>query len=296
MGMIGQPGADRILGLVSSFDDSRDASSSISNRAIYLSGKACWYAGTGDRQACDEVVQGLEDEAAASGDPSLVVYARGWRVMRAFRDGDFARVPELINDAYADIGIHVTNTATLMAAWQMWLAYEEGRSAEIIEPLKMVAASTPGVTGMLAAVATHLAEAGLLEEARETVDRLIAGFPKMGRNATWGTTLAFTAHPAALVGDPVQARAVLAELEPFAGEIIFLSSVVGQGAADRYRGALLSVLERHDEAIAALTAAIALERRLGAEPYVVRSQYWLGRALIAAGLPDEARSVRHPRA
>ncbi|MEY2470044.1 MAG: hypothetical protein QOF21_2742 [Actinomycetota bacterium] len=291
MGMIGQPGAARILEIVESFDDSRDASSSGSNRAIYLSGKACMYAGIGDRETCDEIVALLRDEADETHDPSLVVYSRGWDVMRAFRDGDFANVQQYINVAFSDVGIHVANLATLMAAWQMWLAYEEGRSAEIIGALRMVAASTPGVHGMNAAVATHLAEAGLLEEAREMVDVIVDALPSMGRNATYGTTLALTAHAAAHVGDRLQASALLEELDPFSGEIIFLSSVVGQGAADRYRGALLSILDRHDEAIRALETAIALERRLGAEPFVVRSQYWLGRAFLAAGLPDDARDA-----
>ena len=207
------------------------------------------------------------------------------------RDGEFAGIPELISMAFSDVGIHVANTASLMAVWAMWLAYEEGRSSEVVDMVRMVATTTPGVGGMTAAAATHLAEAGLLEEARELVDALLEKFPSMGRNATWGTTVALTAHAAAHVGDPHHAAALLDELAPFSGEIIFLSSVVGQGAADRYRGALLSILERHDEAIAALESAIALERRLGATPYVTRSQYWLGRALIAAGLADDARDT-----
>ena len=291
MGMIGQPGSARIIDIIESFDDSREASTHFSNRAIYLSGKAAFYASVGDRKACDEIVQLVTAEAEETGDPTLLVYGRGWDVMRALRDGNFAAAPELISQAYSNIGINVANTATLMAAWTMWLAYEEGRSAEVLEGLRMVAASVPGVHGMSAAVATHLAEMGLLDEAHEMVATIVAGMDSFGRNATFGTSLALTADAAAHVGDPEHATALLRELDSFSGEIIFLSSVCGQGAADRYRGALLSVLGRHDEAIAALQAAIVLERRLGAEPFIVRSQYWLGRALIAAGLHDDARDA-----
>ena len=84
MGMIGQPGAAKVIEIVESFDDSRDASRSSSNRAVYLSGKACLYAGVGDRATCDAVVGVVDREAAETGDPSLLVYKRGWDVMRAF--------------------------------------------------------------------------------------------------------------------------------------------------------------------------------------------------------------------
>ena len=51
------------------------------------------------------------------------------------------------------------------------------------------------------------------------------------------------------------------------------------GAFDRYRGMLLSLLGRHDEAVAALTAALALEESVDAPTLTARTRYWLARAL-----------------
>ena len=291
MGMITQPGAARTLQIVQSFDDAIGASSNNSNRALYLSGKAWVYASTGDRAGCDAVVDQLLAEADETGDPSLSAYARGWQVQRAFLNGEFAAVPDLVTAAFADIGQHVANTVLLGAIWSMFLAYEEGRSAEIVDGLRAMSAALPDNGSMTSAVAVHLAEAGFIEEAREPIGRIIESLPKIGHMTTFGVTMAVTANAAAYVGDPTLAAPLLAELDAFAGEIIFIWAMNGLGAADRYRGGLLTVLGRHDEAIAALEAAIELEQKIGAVSYVARSQFWLGKALHAAGRVDEARAM-----
>ena len=291
MGMISQPGAARTLKVVQSFDDAIGASSNNSNRALYLSGKAWLYASTGDRAACDAVVEQLAAEAEETGDPSLAAYALGWQVQRAFLDGNFAAVPDLVNAAFANIGQHVANTVTLGSVWSMFLAYEEGRSAEIVDGLRAFSAAMPDNEAMTSALAVHLAESGNIEEAREPITRIVESLPSLGHMTTFGTTVGVTANAAAYLGDPELATPLLAQLEPYAGEIIVLWAMAGMGTADRYRGGLLTVLGRHDEAIAALEAAIDLEQRISAPSYVARSQYWLGRALVAAGRTDEAREV-----
>ena len=73
------------------------------------------------------------------------------------------------------------------------------------------------------------------------------------------------------------APALIAELEPYRGEIIGLPANVMQGATSRFRAPLLALLGRRDEAIEELHAAIALEEQLGAEALLVRSRRWLAR-------------------
>ena len=43
---------------------------------------------------------------------------------------------------------------------------------------------------------------------------------------------------------------------------------------------LLGLLGRHDEAVAALTAALALEESVESPPFTARTRYWLARALL----------------
>jgi hypothetical protein len=57
-------------------------------------------------------------------------------------------------------------------------------------------------------------------------------------------------------------------------------------------GLVAAYLERWDEATAAFEDAIARCRRLGARPYLARTEYELGRALIARGRPADVERAR----
>jgi hypothetical protein len=51
---------------------------------------------------------------------------------------------------------------------------------------------------------------------------------------------------------------------------------------------LASVLGRHDEAVAHLEAAIEIERRMRARPWIAHAQHGLGEALLARGGQGDA--------
>ena len=288
MALIAQPNVRRVIEIVESFDDVLGTSSTSVNRTIYLTAKAALLASIGDRKGCNTLAEALQRDAERTGEPVAIVYTGQWRTIEALTDGRFADVPELIAHAFDNVGANVPNLTSIIAVWTVWLAYEEGRSAEVLDLLRMVVANDTGADGITSALAVHLVEAGLVDEAREVMRGLLDRLPTIGRNAPFGTFLALSAHAIAMLEEPAFAPDILAELDAFAGEIIFLPSVCGQGSADRFRGVLLSLLGRHDEAIAALHAAILLERRFNSPPMIVRSQYWLGRVLVAAGHTDDA--------
>ncbi len=50
---------------------------------------------------------------------------------------------------------------------------------------------------------------------------------------------------------------------------------------------LLSLLGRHDEAVAALTAALALEESVESPTFTARTRYWLARALLQRDGPGD---------
>ena len=286
--MIGQPPVARQLDLMLQ-TDVEDALAGF-HRAIYLSVLAEAHARVGDRDACDAAHDRLLVELEKTGEPTAVVYTRSWKVIRALLDGRWAEVPALTMEAVPDVGVAVSNVASALAVWNMWLAYEEGRSAEIIDGLRMMAGAMPQFPAMVSPFAVHLGEIGEFAEARATLDKLMLDLPTMGRNASFGTILSLMALAAAWTESADYAQALLDELDAFAGEIVILPSVVPFGSADSYRGMMLSLLGRHAEALTAIEAGSALERKLRAMPMVARSQYWLGRAAKAAGDKERAKS------
>ena len=84
------------------------------------------------------------------------------------------------------------------------------------------------------------------------------------------------------------------ELKPYAGELVVGGAgMFCAGAADRYRGMLLDLLGRRDEAVAALTAALALEESVESPTFTARTRYWLARASLRRDGPgDRERAGR----
>jgi hypothetical protein len=64
-----------------------------------------------------------------------------------------------------------------------------------------------------------------------------------------------------------------------------------EAAADRAIGQALAVLGRHDEAVARLEAARALEAAFGAPALAVRTTHWLAHARLARGGPGDAEAA-----
>jgi class 3 adenylate cyclase/tetratricopeptide (TPR) repeat protein len=291
LSVMGHGGAARTLALTDSVKDLLFANSVPHIAPIFLSGQSAAYVGLGDRDGWNAVTIALDRYVARTGDPIGIFYALGREVIEALFDGRFDEAPALFTRALEGVGVAVANIPQVMAVWAMWLAFEQGKSAEIIDGLRVVAQMTTGTPGIEAAFAVHLAEVGNVDEARDVVAKFVAELPAAGHNSTFGTFVALMAMATAVTGDETVAQPLLDELAPWTGEIVIVPSVVAVGAADRFRGSMLSLLGRHDEAVAAIEAAIALESRLGAPPFVARSRYWLARALLArGGAGDAARA------
>jgi hypothetical protein len=114
------------------------------------------------------------------------------------------------------------------------------------------------------------------------------------RDWSWPMVLAQTAEVIArLEVRDGSAEIVLRELDQYSGELVVVgAAVLCVGAHDRYRGMLLDLLGRCDEAVTALDAGIALEMAARAPTQVARSRYWLAVALSHRDRPgDRQRAV-----
>lgn len=284
--LLGQPGAARMRDLLAELPEP-DPSDGFRS-AIYWTSTVDVAARLGDRTTCDNGMAMLTKQLEHKGEPTAGAYASHWRVIAALRDGLFAEVPQRMNEAMPEAGVVVPNVAASYAVWNMWLAYEEGRSAEIVDGLKMMSTAMGAPAAMSSPLAVHLCELGRYDDAAIELDYLRGRFDEIGRNASWGTITALMATAAAWLNDSAVGEIVLPELDKFSGEIIILPAVVILGAADTFRGQVLLALGRYDDAVAAIEAGIALEQQFAAPPMLARSQYWLGRAARAAG--DETKA------
>jgi class 3 adenylate cyclase len=72
-------------------------------------------------------------------------------------------------------------------------------------------------------------------------------------------------------------------LLPSSGSAATIGGTAYHGAVDRYLGLLATVLGRHDDAVAHHEAALGMHERMRAAPWVARTQFDLGCALVARG-------------
>ena len=168
------------------------------------------------------------------------------------------------------------------------LAVEQGRFDEVLEPLEAALTSSPYMPLTHAMVGRARLETGDVPGAIEALDHLVGSWTGLARDWVWPVTLAETAEIVAGLASPAHAGLIVEELEPYAGELVVgATGTVCAGAADRYRGMLLGLLGRHDEAIATLVTALALEESVRSPTFTARTRYWLAHALLGRDGPDD---------
>ena len=220
-----------------------------------------------------------------------------WDGTEALLDGRLDDAERLAGDLLAnvsrDAGFFFSATAQFAASW-----YWCGRDDDLLGAVDLFAADQPGMHATLDAVrASTLARRGDDEAARSYYEPLAARGVR---------------HPSerlqpARAAVPSRERDALARrcpsappsssrlLAPYAGELL----VAGQAclvydSADSLRGALLSMLGRHDEAVSCGEAAASICERAGCVPTGVKNGHQLAESLLArdaTGDVERARSL-----
>jgi hypothetical protein len=250
---------------------------------------------------------GFADDAEATARLGATLRSRvhtslghSWRGVLALLAGGFEEVEAHTNAALAVLPGD-PDAVKAYASQLFWLRHEQGRLAELRPLIGLAFEQEPNLPAVRA-VAGHLhAELGDHEEAGRHLDALCErGVHQINRDWGWSLTMTSMASMLALVRPETSAARQAAEalvdlLAPGRGQLVVVAAATHcAGAFDRYRGMLLDLLERWDEAESAFTDARRLEERAGAVPLAARTRYWHARMLAerdptrAAALLDES--------
>ncbi len=165
---------------------------------------------------------------------------------------------------------------------------EQDRAGEMLPVLDAARAITPDVPFMHATSARFRAASGDLVGAVELLDLFMGGFSRWGRDWLWPFAITEAAEATVAVRSTRHAEVLIEELDRYPGLMVLVgAAVMCFGSFDRYRGMLLSVLGRHDEAVAALEAARLSEVALRSPVFSSRTSYWLASALAQRGGPGD---------
>ena len=119
-----------------------------------------------------------------------------------------------------------------------------------------------------------LAEQGAGARARAELDVLAAsGIASWPRGHHWLAQLSWLGRAAAVVGDRERAAEIYDLLSPYADRTVVIGpSFFCQGSVARGLGVLAGALERWDESMAHFETALAVDRGMGAAPYVALTE------------------------
>jgi hypothetical protein len=150
---------------------------------------------------------------------------------------------------------------------------EQGRLAELVPVIRMLAAGHGGPGPWRPGLAALLVELGMEVEARAELARVAAEGLDGFRETLWLGSLTYLTDACTALGDEAMAALVYPELAPHAGTIVMIGHLVScYGAADRYLGMLAATLGEWERADGHFRRAAELNRRTG-------MLTWLGHTL-----------------
>jgi DNA-binding SARP family transcriptional activator/tetratricopeptide (TPR) repeat protein len=257
----------------------------------------------GQAEEIDDEIAACVNLADRLGQPFYRSWVAGLHPMRALMQGRFSDAERLAREALAAAESAANwNGITASRVQLAWCWKDIGRGADRaaeVERFVREEVLTRPLSGGAAAVwhgnlALFMAEAGLEPRAREYLGRVAeCADTELTQNVDGRSGAALAAEACALLADERMAPRFYELLLPRDGLCILGGrGVYFRGAVARYLGLLAATLGRADDAIRHLEDALETNTRAQAPPWIARSLFELGRALLARGRPgDELRAV-----
>jgi hypothetical protein len=180
-----------------------------------------------------------------------------------------------------------------IAAQMAVLRYDQGRIAEIADLVRGSSASLRYNSGWRAGFLVILCESGAHDEARAELARWEAdGFVDPAEDQNGPSALNWLAAACLRLAEARRAEHLYARFLPYSGRnAVNVLAAVCYGSADRPLGELALAAGRLDDAERHLQRALDANTRLGARPFVARTEYALARLLLTRRGPgDEQRA------
>jgi hypothetical protein len=185
------------------------------------------------------------------------------------------------------------DAASALGAQLFVLRHNQGRLAELADPLRAQVEAEPHVPAWRACLARLYAETDQVAAARDQLDILRASAFEHDLNWSWTGHMVNLSEVVSDLDDRSAAAVLYERLGPIAGQVDVLAVVCGcSGSYAQWCGMLAACLGRFDEADGHFAAALAMKERLGARPYVVRTRRAWAAMLLARAAPGDAARAR----
>jgi tetratricopeptide (TPR) repeat protein len=245
----------------------------------------------------EEVAAGLErGEAIARADNDRLALHNVVMVRAAVMTarGEFDQAKQLAGQA-RDIG-DPRNLAIAVgyAAQISAIRAEQGQAARVLENSDLIEQGLAGTVTWRAMLAALHADLGDIDGAARRLEALAAeNFAVIPRDWAFPLALRYLPEISVQLGETRRAAQLLAELEPYRGQLLVVTLGTSiEGAADRSLGQLYTLLGRPDEARRHFESAYRLETAMGFPALAARTRYWQGRLTTSIGEPRHLQAAR----
>jgi tetratricopeptide (TPR) repeat protein len=228
----------------------------------------------GDRTALSRTIEAMRQlvqEANLRAFRSLVTV---FDAQFAASQGCFREAEELITEALR-LGERAqsSNTETACRLQIFMLRMQQDRLDGYDDVLRRSVDEYPGYWIFDCALARTYAQLGRLDEARVMFEELVTDdFGRLSRDEDWLVNLSLLSEICAYVDDPFRAQILHAQLSPFTQQNAVASGEICTGSVAHHVGRLAAQLELHDEAVEHFEAALEMNSRMGARPWVAHTQ------------------------
>ena len=249
----------------------------------------------GDVAGADVQIDAAAALAAVVHRPLYLWWTSLFRCTRAQIAGEFDEAERLANETLA-IGQreHAENALHYYAMAMFNLRREQGRLGEVETAVARFIELYPAIPAWRCTQALMHVELGRLEQAREVFEAIAEpGFDALPRDANWLIALTVLAEVCATLGDAERARELYALLAPHGGRNVIVGrAATCNGCASRLLGMLAGVLGEWDEAERRFFEAREMHIRMGARPWLARTELAWAEMLLARADPGDDVAAR----
>jgi class 3 adenylate cyclase len=248
---------------------------------------------SGDIDDAERTLAEMERLAGKLRQPFYIWFARMGRTMLAVMRG----TPDAEAQVFAAFELGTAGgqpDAPVGFGAQMFpLRQNQGRLAELTDALRANVEAMPHAPSWRAALAALYSETDQVAEAREQVDILRAGGFDPPLNWAWMTYMSRLSEAVCHLHERSAAAVLYQHLRPLAGQVYVLAMTIGcSGSIAFWCGLLAACLSRFHDAERHFADALAMNERLGARPYVVRTRRAWASMLLDRGAPGDATRAR----
>ena len=213
-----------------------------------------------------------------------------WQAMRTLMAGRFDDGERLAQQALA-IGQRAQdpNAFPFYAVHMFVLRADQGRLGEQEAILEDFVSRYPALPAWRCALAYTYAELDRPDAARREFEHLAAtDFTGLPRDANWLVGVAFLSQVCASLADVPRAATLYGLLRPYAGHNVTVGDAVAwYGAVAHFLGLLAAAMGRWQEAARHFADTLAAHTRVGARPWLARTQHAYATMLAARGAPGD---------